>query len=132
MPRRYTLPTHLGVTDTVLTIGDLGLSARQLLILLVGSSSSYDLWLHERGLDSWLVPLGLLAHWLPVLLLVVFALALAFVQVAGQSLDRWALILLCYRLSPHLYLWRTLCTEPDELYGGVLSSHPVGTTSEEE
>src|SRR5579875_193278 len=121
MPRRYTLPTHLGITDTVLTVGERGLSARQLLIVLVGGSSSYDLWLHLRSLDTWLQPGGLIVHWLPVLLLATLSLVLAFGQIAGQSLDRWALVLLSYLCAPRLYLWRTLCTAPNELRGAVLS-----------
>jgi hypothetical protein len=110
MPRRYILPTHLTHADTVLSLGGVGLSARQLLVLLIGGSSCYDAWLRGRLLDHWLVPLGLVLHWCVVLLLVTLTLLVALVQPAGRALESWLLIVLTYWCAPRRFLWRALPT----------------------
>lgn len=124
MPRRYIVPTHLDLVDTILTIGSLDLSARQLLLLLVGGSLGYDFWLQERHWDVWLFPLGIVLHWLPVVLICALTLALALVQIKGRWLDSWVLLWLSYMLSPHRYLWRTLRRDSFEMLGGVSETKP--------
>ena len=101
----HTIPTHLKVADKVIVIGDVGLSARQLLLLLVGSCICYDSWLNGRWLDHWISPLGFLCHWLLILCLAVCTLALTFVQIAGRSLEQWLIIVLRYWHAPRCCVW---------------------------
>ena len=49
MPRVYELPTHLQVEDVPLV----GLTARQLLRLMVGASLAYGFWDQAGGLLDW-------------------------------------------------------------------------------
>src|SRR5205809_7422891 len=43
-PRKHTVPTHLQMPDQVLTLGSFSLTARQLLLLLVGGGIGGTLW----------------------------------------------------------------------------------------
>src|SRR6266566_5630948 len=45
-PRKHIVPTHLNVPDQVLTLWSLSLSARQLLLLLVGAGIGGTVWQH--------------------------------------------------------------------------------------
>src|SRR6266568_9155161 len=51
LPRKHTVPTHLNLPDQVLTLWSFSLSARQLLLLLVGAGTGGTVWQH-------LAPLG--------------------------------------------------------------------------
>ena len=95
MPRVYELPTHLQVEDTLI----LGLTARQLVRLMIGASLAYGLW------DQ--------AVWLPVEVRLPLALALAtlgvlvaLVQPAGRPLDQWLLAGLLFVALPRRQVWR--------------------------
>src|SRR5437763_15657859 len=50
-PRKHIVPTHLNLPDQVLTLWSFSLSARQLLLLLVGAGTGGTVWQH-------LAPLG--------------------------------------------------------------------------
>ena len=100
MPRVHELPTHLQVEDVLLA----GLTARQLLRLMIGASLAYGLWDQAVGL-----PVPIRAG-----LAVVLALAgvlLALVQPGGRPLDQWLLAALLFALLPRRLVWRP--SQPD-------------------
>jgi PrgI family protein len=95
MPRVYELPTHLQVEDDLIA----GLSARQLLRLLIGASLAYGLW------DQ--------AVWLPeevrlplAVVLAVCGLLFALLQPGGRPLDQWLLAGVLFVLLPRRLVWR--------------------------
>src|SRR2546427_10738067 len=45
-PRKHTVPTHLNLPDQVLTLWSFSLTARQLLLLLVGGGIGGTIWQH--------------------------------------------------------------------------------------
>ncbi|MGI9146154.1 MAG: PrgI family protein [Chloroflexota bacterium] len=99
MPRVYELPTHLLVEDQLIA----GLTARQLLRLVIGASLAYGFW------DQ--VP------WLPDEVRLVLAIVLAIVgvlfavlQPGGRSLDQWLLASLLFVVLPRRLVWRS-CVE---------------------
>jgi hypothetical protein len=108
----HTIPTHLATVDTVLSLGTLALSSRQLLWLLVGGSLGATLWIRTGWLGGWLPPLGLLLHGLLLLALLICILALTFGQVQGRSLESWLLVIVLYLGRPRLWLWRSLRRQP--------------------
>lgn len=99
---RHTVPTHIDLPDRVI----FGLTARQMLILLIGLSLGYSTWQH----------LSLLSHWgvwgtgvrlaLVLILFGPLTLLVAFVQLAGRPLELWAVIGLLYLATPQRYGWR--------------------------
>jgi PrgI family protein len=106
-PRKHVVPTHLNMPDQVLTIWSLGLSARQLLLLLVGCGLGGTLFQHLAILGHYGMPgemLRLLLSLPPFLL----SLLLAWYQYAGRYLEVWLVVLMRYRLRPKLYLWRSI------------------------
>ena len=104
----HTIPTHLAVPETVLSLGTFTLTARQLALLFLGGSLAYSFWWHTMGLATWLAPLGMTLHAALLFMLVGIVLALTFGRVAGRSLDVWLLVLAAYLSRPRLYLWRNL------------------------
>ena len=113
------MPTHLNLPDQVLTLWSFSLTARQLLLLLVGAGLGGTLWQHLAMLGQYGVPteaLRLVLALLPFLL----ALIIACYQYAGRSLEVWCVVLLRYRLRPTCYLWRSIRTYEDHLYPLVL------------
>ncbi len=95
MPRVYELPTHLQVEDELIA----GLTARQLLRLMIGASLAFGLW------DQ--------AVWLPqevrLALAAVIAAAgllLALLQPGGRPLDQWLLAGLLFIVLPRRLVWR--------------------------
>jgi PrgI family protein len=95
MPRVYELPTHLQVEDQLLA----GLTARQLLRLVIGASLAYGVW------DQ--------MSWLPEEVRVALAGALAFagvlfalVQPFGGPLDQWLLAGLLFVVLPRRLVWQ--------------------------
>jgi len=95
MPRVYELPTHLQVEDELIA----GLTARQLLRLMIGASLAFGLW------DQ--------AVWLPqevrLALAAVIAAAgllLALLQPGGRPLDQWLLAGLLFIVQPRRLVWR--------------------------
>jgi len=84
-----------------------GLTARQLLILLIGCSAGYDLWLQLHVLASYAV-LGVVVRAAIALLPAAASLALALLSVAGRPLEVWALVLLRYWQRPRTFVWRSV------------------------
>jgi hypothetical protein len=114
MPARsHVVPIHIGTPEHILSIGPLSLTAKQFLLLLLGSALSYRLWQGLAGVAS---GPGQILCFCVALLPALGALACAFVQVAGRSLDQWGLVLLRFCLSPRVLLWRSLRHFPDQLY----------------
>ena len=113
---RHKIPTHLKVTDKVLLIPVLGigLTARQFLILLIGGSTSYSLWLRLFWMEHWSTPFGSLLHWLAVLLIACATLALALAQYAGRPLEEWLIVLLFYWRMPRVSVWRSVRVEESD------------------
>src|SRR5690242_13391122 len=95
-PRKHIVPTHLNLPDQVLTLWSFQLSARQLLLLLVGAGIGGTLWQHLAVLAQHGLPgeaLRLILALLPFLL----ALFVACYQYAGRYLEVWLVVLLRYR-----------------------------------
>ncbi len=110
MRASHKVPTHMHIPDKVV----FGLTARQLLILLIGCSAGYDLWLQLHMLNPYHA-VSLLARVSIALLPVAVALILALISVAGRPLEVWFLVLLRYRQRPRLYVWRSVRTrQPEE------------------
>ena len=107
--RKHTVPTHLNLPDQVLTLWSFNLTARQLLLLLVGGGISGDLW-HALAVLGHAPMVVQGVRVLLALLPVVLALVVAWYQHAGRSLEVWCLVLLRYHLQPRRYVWRTLRT----------------------
>lgn len=98
--KQHELPTHLNVEDKVLC----GLTVRQFLYLLVGSSMSYTLWEQSSGtLEA--LRIGVVGA------CVCTTLVFAWVQPAGRVLEEWLLAAALYTLSPKRTTWRP--REPD-------------------
>jgi hypothetical protein len=94
MPRLYELPTHLQVEDQLIA----GLTARQLLRLLLGGALAFGVW------DQ--------VHWLPdevrlalAAVLFVIGVLFALVQPAGCSLDRWLMAAVLFMVLPRRLSW---------------------------
>jgi hypothetical protein len=95
MPRVYELPTHLQVEDVLIA----GLTARQLVRLMVGASLAYGLWEQTAALP---VPIRLTA----TVVLAFAGLLLALIRPAGRPLDQWLIAALLFAAAPHRQLWR--------------------------
>jgi len=105
MHASHKVPTHMSVPDKVV----FGLTARQLLILLIGCSASYDLWLQLHALNPY-TALGLMVRVGIAVLPAVAATALALISVAGRPLEAWSLVLFRYWQRPQTYVWRSVRT----------------------
>ena len=55
-PRKHIVPTHLQMPDQVLTLWSFSLTARQLLLLLVGGGIGGTVWQHLMLLGHYAVP----------------------------------------------------------------------------
>ena len=114
-PRKHIVPTHLNLPDQVLTVWSLSLSARQLLLLLVGGGIGGTVWQHLFALAHHTLvgqAVRLVLALLPFLLFVV----LACYQYAGRSLEVWLIVLVRYHLHPKRYLWRSIRAYQHHLY----------------
>lgn len=98
--QRYVIHSHLRVEDR-LTLGFLSLTFRQAAILLMGGGLAYSLW--KDLPESMLV-----ARIAVVALILLIALALAYVRFQGRNLDAWLLIWARYYSQPRHYVWRRL------------------------
>src|SRR5438309_12110375 len=88
IPRKHVVPTHLNLPDQVLTLWSFSLSARQLLLLLVGAGIGGTVWQHLALLGHHALlgqALRLFVSLMPFLLLAV----LACYQYAGRYLEVW-------------------------------------------
>jgi hypothetical protein len=118
MPHIYELPTHLQVEDVLIA----GLTARQLLRIMVGASLGYGLWDQAVWLPDE-IRLGLAAA------IAIAGLTVALVQPGGRPLDQWLLAGLLFVALPRRLVWRpgaALLVEPRrELSGWAeLALHP--------
>lgn len=93
--RHHEVPTHLNVEDKVL----FGLTTRQFLYLLVGSSASYALWDQTAAL-------GDVVRLVAVGALVLTTLALALLRPAGRPLEEWLAAALVYAASARRATWQ--------------------------
>ena len=84
-----------------------GLTARQLLLLLIGCSLGYNLWLHLGALEALALPGQVLRIGL-ALIPTAIAATLALISVADRPLEVWLLVLVRYWQRPQVYLWRSL------------------------
>ena len=91
----HEVPTHLNVEDKIV----FGLSVRQLLYLLVGSSASYTLW-QQFAATGDVVRVSLAA------LSLATTLAFALVRPAGRPLEEWVAALLLFAAAPRRAVWR--------------------------
>src|SRR6266568_6865017 len=115
LPRKHTVPTHLNLPDQVLTLWSFSLTARQLLLLLVGGGIGGTIWQHLALFGHFAVPgeiLRLLLSLPPFLL----GLFIAWYQHAGRYLEIWMVVLVRYRLRPKRYLWRSIRIYEQHLY----------------
>ena len=95
MPRVYELPTHLQVEDQLIA----GLTARQLVRLLVGGCLAYGVW----DQASWLAQdIRLLL----ALLIAAFGALFALVEPSHRPLDQWLLAGLLFILLPRRLAWQ--------------------------
>jgi PrgI family protein len=109
------VPTHLNLPDQVLTVWSLSLTARQLLLLLVGGGLGGTVWQHLAALGHYTLAgqvFRLLVAILPFLLVIV----LACYQYAGRSLEVWLIVLARFHLRPKRYLWRSIRANVQHLY----------------
>ena len=114
-PRKHIVPTHLNLPDQVLTLWSFSLSARQLLLLLVGAGIGGTVWQHLAILGHHALlgqALRLLVALVPFLLILV----LACYQYAGRYLEVWLIVLLRYHLRPKRSLWRSIRHFEPHLY----------------
>jgi hypothetical protein len=98
MPSNITyheVPTHLNVEDKVV----FGLTVRQFLYLLVGSSTCYALWDQAAAL-------GELVRYAAVAMSALTTLALALVRPADRALEEWLAAALVYACSTRKATWR--------------------------
>ncbi|MEO7019377.1 MAG: hypothetical protein ABI234_04430 [Ktedonobacteraceae bacterium] len=118
MPKTHIVPTHLRTPETVLTLGGLSLSARQFLLLLLGSALGYDLWLHLVILAH--VPAGQVVRLLLALIPFAVSCVLAFVRLAGRELIAWLLVVVRFGNRPRRLVWRSVrILEPSLVLDGT-------------
>lgn len=123
----HIMPTHLNLPDQVLSIGTFTLTARQFLLLLVGSSVGYALWQDCAVLGRFALP-GLGLRGGIALFPVAMALLFAVAQIAGRPLEIWLVVLLRYWWQPKRFVWRSVRVDEAWLFHGSVS----GETEEEE
>ncbi|MBV9581596.1 MAG: PrgI family protein [Chloroflexi bacterium] len=100
MHRHHEVPTHLNVEDKIL----FGLTVRQFLYMLVGSSVAYTVWEQAAGLGD---PVRIVLAGLCVAVTLAFAL----VRPADRPLEEWLAAALVYGASPRHSTWQLL--EPE-------------------
>jgi len=95
MRRHHEVPTHLNVEDKVLV----GLTVRQFLYMLVGSSVAYTLWEQSTALgDVGRICVGALC--------IALTLAFALLRPADRPLEEWLAAALVFATSPRRSVWR--------------------------
>src|SRR6266699_135184 len=114
-PMKHTVPTHLQMPDQVLTLWSFSLTARQLLLLLVGVGIGGTIWQHLALFGHDAVP-GEIVRLLLSLPPFLLALFIAWYQHAGRYLEIWMVVLVRYRLHPKRYLWRSIRIYEQHLY----------------
>ena len=99
----HKVPTHMSLPDKVV----FGLTARQLLLLLIGCSLGYNLWLHLGALEAFAL-IGQVLRIAITLIPAGVAAVLALISVADRPLEVWLLVLIRYWQRPRVYLWCSL------------------------
>lgn len=102
----HLVPTHVRTPETLLTIGGIGLSVRQFLLILVGLALGYQSWLLLGFLAH--LPAGQVLRVLLALIPAGITLACAFLAPAGRPLDVWCVIVLRFVLRPPRCVWRSV------------------------
>ena len=118
----HKVPTHMSLPDKVV----FGLTARQLLLLLIGCSLGYNLWLHLGALEAF----DLVGQVLRIGLALVpagVATALALISVADRPLEVWLLVLVRYWQRPRVYLWRSVRMSEQQQQKGECDIAPMTT-----
>jgi PrgI family protein len=100
MIKHHEVPTHLNVVDKVL----FGLSVRQFLYLLVGSSATYSLWEQTARL-------GEAMRIACAVICLCTTLAFALVRPADRALEEWLVVCLVYLGTRRCSIWQP--REPD-------------------
>jgi hypothetical protein len=101
--RHHEVPTHLNVEDRVL----FGLTARQFLYVLVGSSASYALWDQTLWLADALRVASVAAS-------VAATLAFALVRPADRPLEELLAAALLYAATPRRATWQPAEPRPGD------------------
>jgi len=114
-PKKHTVPTHLQMPDQVLTLWSFSLTARQLLLLLVGVGIGGTIWQHLALFGHDAVP-GKIVRLLLSLPPFLLALFIAWYHHAGRYLEIWMVVLVRYRLRQKRYLWRSIRIYEQQLY----------------
>jgi PrgI family protein len=122
MQTTYKVPTHMNLPDKVV----FGLTARQLLLLLVGCSLGYNLWLHLGALEALALP-GQVVRIALALVPAVCAATLALISVADRPLEVWFLVLVRYWQRPRIYVWRSLRMSEQQQQGSERKHTPSPT-----
>lgn len=104
--KAHVVPTHLHTPESVFSFGTLSISVRQFLVLLIGSAISYDCWLRLAFFAA--APGGQIARLILALVPASLALALAFLKLAGRSLEVWLLVLVRFWIRPKRLVWRSI------------------------
>jgi hypothetical protein len=91
----------------VLTLWSFSLTARQLLLLLVGGGIGGTIWQH-LALFGHSAVAGEIVRLLLSLPPFLLALFIAWYQHAGRYLEIWMVVLVRYKFRPKLYLWRSI------------------------
>ena len=121
MQATHKVPTHMSLPDKIV----FGLTARQLLLLLIGCSLGYNLWLHLGVLTAFALPGQVLRIGIALVSAGV-AVALALIAVADRPLEVWLLVLVRYWQRPHVYLWRSLRVQQHQ-HKGDRNRAPIRT-----
>jgi hypothetical protein len=114
-PRKHVVPTHLNLPDQVLTLWSFSLTARQLLLALVGGGLGGNIWQDLAPLGHGSVP-GQVVRGLLALLPFLLALGVGYYRHAGRYLEVWAIVFLRYALRPKRYVWRTIRFAEQQMY----------------
>jgi hypothetical protein len=114
-PRKHIVPTHLNLPDQVLTVWSLSLSARQLLLLLVGGGIGGTVWQHLASIGYHTLA-GQVVRFLLACVPFLLVLVLACYQYAERHLEVWLIVLVRYHLHTKRYLWRSIRANAQHLY----------------
>jgi hypothetical protein len=95
MLKHHEVPTHLNVEDKVL----FGLTVRQFVYMLVGSSATYTLW-DQLGTLGLPFRVGLAA------VCVAVTLAFGLLRPADRPLEEWLAAALVYLATPRRAIWQ--------------------------
>jgi hypothetical protein len=101
MRRHHEVPTHLNIEDKVL----FGLTVRQFLYMLVGSSVTYTLWEQSAAVGD-VVRISL------AVVCIAVTLAFALLRPADRALEEWLAAALVYMGSPRRSIWQPVEPEP--------------------